>query len=161
MPTNVLATIDPASCRIEARNPQGHMVEMDGDPPFGAGEAAGPKEALLAALAGCTAIDVVSILRKKRQAAESYEIAVSGESAPEHPKVFTSISVEHRVSGRVEAEALRRSIELSATQYCPVNAMLAAVARIEHHYRLTDAGGALHQASVVTIGPGRMPGDAV
>ena len=58
-----------------------------------------------------------------------------------HPRVFTAISVEHRVGGAVEVEALRRSIELSATRYCPVSAMLSAVATIEHRYRLTDATG--------------------
>lgn len=126
---------------------------MDADPPEGHGAMPGPKETLLAALAGCTSMDVASILRKKRQAAESYEIAVEGDSTSEHPKVFTVIRVEHRVRGDVQVEALRRSIELSATRYCPVNAMLSAAATIEHWYRLTDAGGLQHEALVAVTGP--------
>ena len=154
MPTRITATVDPARSRVEARTAHGQLIAMDADPSEADDSAAGPMETLLAALAGCTAMDVASILRKKRQAATTYELAISGESAKEHPRVFTAIRVEHRVSGEVEAEALRRAIELSATQYCPVNAMLSAVARIEHRYRLIDADGNEHEALVAVIGPG-------
>lgn len=153
MPIAIVAHIDAERNRVEVTTASGHPIRMAGDPPEGDGELPGPKETLLAALAGCTSMDVASILRKKRQAADSYEIAVSGESAAEHPKVFNAISVEHRVSGAVTAEALRRSIELSATHYCPVNAMLSAVATIEHRYRLTDAEGTRHEAVVAVTGP--------
>jgi putative redox protein len=128
---------------------------MDADAPEGDDSAAGPKETLLASLAGCTAMDVASILRKKRQSAATYELDVTAESADEHPKVYTDIVVLHRVTGNVEAEPLRRSIELSATRYCPVNAMLSAVARIEHRYHLTDASGTVHEARVAVTGPNR------
>jgi putative redox protein len=154
VPITITATVDPAHSRVEARTAHDQPVLMDADPPEGDDSAAGPKETLLAALAGCTAIDVASILRKKRQVATDYEVAVSAESAPEHPKVFTAITVEHRLSGDVEAEALRRSIELSATSYCPVSAMLSAVATIEHRYRLTTSDGRTHEASVAVTGPG-------
>ena len=98
-------------------------------------------------------MDVASILRKKRQTASRYEVAVSAEAATEHPRVFTAITVEHRVEGSVEAEALRRSIELSSTRYCPVSRMLSAAVRIEHWYRLvTPAGGEQH-ALVAVTGP--------
>jgi putative redox protein len=155
MPMQITATVDPVRSRTEARTVNGQSIVMDADAPEGDGVAAGPKETLLAALAGCTAMDVASILRKKRQRAASYEVAVSGDSASEHPRVFTAITVEHRVTGEVEPEPLRRSIELSATQYCPVNAMLSAVARIEHRYHLTDAAGRVHEAVVAVIGPDR------
>jgi putative redox protein len=151
--TSIVARVDPARSNVEARADNGRLIVMDGEPPEGAGDLPGPKETLLAALAGCTAMDVGSILRKKRQVVESYEIAVSAESATEHPRVFTVIRVEHRVSGRVEPEPLRRSIELSATGYCPVNAMLSRAARIEHWYRLTDATGATTEALVAVTGP--------
>ncbi|HUF05841.1 MAG TPA: OsmC family protein [Candidatus Binatia bacterium] len=154
MPTRIIATVDPARSRVEARTAHDQLIVMDADPPEGDNSAAGPKETLLAALAGCTAMDVASLLRKKRQVATTYELEVSGESAEAHPRVFTAIRVEHRVSGAVEAEALRRSIELSATEYCPVNAMLSAIARIEHRYRLTDPEGNEHEALVAVIGPG-------
>src|SRR5919108_1841818 len=136
MPTVVHARLpNPARLRVEVRTADGHPVEMDGSPPDGDDSAAGPKEVLLAALAGCTSMDVASILGKKRQSAATYELVVSGESATDHPRVFTAIVVEHRVTGAVDAEALRRSIELSATRYCPVNAMLSRSVRIEHPYR--------------------------
>jgi putative redox protein len=153
MPISIVASVDPASSRVEARTSGGQLIRMDADPPEGDGVMAGPKETLLAALAGCTSMDVASILRKKRQAADAYEIAVEGDSASEPPRVFTTIRVEHRVRGEVVAEALRRSIELSATRYCPVNAMLSAVATIEHRYRLTDAAGIEHEALVAVTGP--------
>jgi uncharacterized OsmC-like protein len=66
--------------------------------------------------------------------------------------VFTSITVEHRISGGVDVEALRRSIELSATRYCPVSSMLSAVATIEHRYVLM-AGGKRQAALVAVTGP--------
>ena len=152
MPT-IIATVDPTRSRVDARTRAGQPILMDADPPEGDGSAAGPTEVLLAALAGCTAMDVASILRKKRQRAESYEIEVHGEAADRHPRVFTAITVEHRVSGAVEAEALRRSIELSATRYCPVSAMLSAVATIEHRYRLIGADGTGESALVAVTGP--------
>jgi putative redox protein len=151
---SIHATVDPAG-HVEARTVDGHPVSMDADPPDGGGSAAGPKETLLAALAGCTSMDVASILRKKRQVASAYDVAVSGETAEEHPKVFTDITVEHRVVGAVTPEALRRSVELSSTRYCPVSAMLSAVARIEHRYRLTDATGNTVEALVAVTGPDR------
>ncbi|MEO7296833.1 MAG: OsmC family protein [Candidatus Limnocylindria bacterium] len=153
MPITITATVDPARSRVEARTEHDHRISMDAYPPEGDDAAAGPKEALLATLAGCTSMDVASILRKKRQTAEAYEIAVSGETADEHPRVFTTISVEHRVTGAVEAEALRRAIELSATRYCPVNAMLSAVATIEHRYSLTNGDGTSRAALVAITGP--------
>ena len=155
MPTHIRATVDPARSRTEARTDRGQPIVMDADAPEGDASAAGPKETLLASLAGCTAMDVASVLRKKRQSAVTYELDVKAESADEHPRVYTDIVVLHRVTGDVEAEALRRSIELSATRYCPVNAMLSAVARIEHRYHLTDASGAVHEARVAVIGPNR------
>jgi putative redox protein len=153
MTKSIFATVDPAGCRVEGRNARGHAVVMDGSPPEGRDEAMGAREALLAALAACTACDVASILRKKRQSATAYEIAVSGETAADPPRVFTRITVEHRVRGAVEPEALRRSIELSATKYCPVNAMLSASVTVEHRYRLETADGEDHEALVAVTGP--------
>ena len=153
MTVSITATVNPANNRVEARTVDSHLVSMDSDEPEGVGQAAGPKEVLLAALAGCTSMDVASILRKKRQTATAYQLVVSGETAADHPRVFTSIQVEHRVEGDVSALALRRAIELSATRYCPVNAMLAAGVTIEHRYRLTGADGARREERVVVTGP--------
>ena len=144
---------DPTRRRVEASTDAGLQVVMDGLPPDGDGSAPGPKETVLAALAGCTMMDVAAILAKKRQRPATYEVVVSAEVAPEHPRIYTRIDVEHRVTGVVEAEALRRAVELSATQYCPVNAMLSGRVRIEHRYRLTGADGTVATDSVVVIGP--------
>ena len=78
---------------------------------------------------------------------------MTAESAEAHPRVFTSITVEHRVGGAVEPEALRRSIELSGTRYCPLSAMLSAAATIEHRYRLTGTDGTSREALVAVTGP--------
>ena len=153
MPTSILATVDPRRSRVDARSEHDQPIAMDTDPPEGDDSAASPKETLLAALAACTAMDVASILRKKRQVATTYEVAVSGESADEHPRVFTAITVEHRVGGDVHPEAIRRSVELSATRYCPVSAMLSASTTIEHRYRLSDAGDEAEPVLVAVTGP--------
>jgi putative redox protein len=152
---HVVATVvDPRRRRVEARTDDAHPIVMDADPPDGDGSGAGPREALLAALAACTSMDVVSILGKKRQAASSYTLEVTGETADEHPKIFTNIVVTHRIAGDVDAEALRRSIELSATRYCPISAMLAATSRVEHRYLLDRQDGPPLEASVAVLGPG-------
>jgi putative redox protein len=155
MAISIGAAYDLDEDTIEATTLSGARLRMAADAAHGPEVAASPKETLLAALAACTSSDVASILRKKRQNARRYEMAVSGDVADEHPQVFTSIVVEHRVSGDVSPEALRRSIELSATRYCPISAMLSAVARVEHRYLLTDASGATHMATVAVVGPDR------
>ena len=144
--------VDPARMRVEATGRRGGVV-MDSGPPEGDGSAIGAREALLAALAGCTSMDVASIMRKKRQVMASYAIEVDAEEATDYPRVFTAISVEHRVSGEVDPEAVRRSIELSATRYCPVSAMLSRSVEIEHRYRLTLPDGTERAALVAVTGP--------
>ncbi|HLY35479.1 MAG TPA: OsmC family protein [Candidatus Limnocylindria bacterium] len=158
MPRTVLATVvDPASgMRVEAATGSGFTIPFDSSEGGVPATAASPREGVLAALAGCTAMDVASILRKKRQRAMSYRLSVVGQTREgEHPHVFTRIVVEHQVQGAVEAEALRRSIELSATRYCPVIAMLSGTVTIEHRYRLRREGEAEDLAALVMItGPG-------
>jgi putative redox protein len=136
--TSILATFrDPeARSSVDATTGSGFEISFDLEDAGKARRGPEPTEVVLTALAACTALDVASILRKKRQRATDYQIAVSGEKAERHPRVYTSIVVEHRVAGAVEPEALRRSIELSATRYCPVSAMLSASVTIEHRYRL-------------------------
>ena len=154
MSINIVAAVDVARGRVEARTPAGQPIDIAADPPHGDASAAGPKEALLASLAACTSMDVAAILTKKRQVIVDYEIAVSAESADDHPRVFTSIRVEHRVKGAVDAEAVRRSVELSSTRYCPVSAMLSRAVTIEHWYRLERPGEDAHEALVSVTGPG-------
>jgi len=91
-----------------------------------------PLELLAIGLAGCTAMDVISILRKKRQEISSFEVMVHAERSEEHPKVFTHLSIEYVISGKdISLEAVERAVELSANKYCPAQAMLKHVAPME------------------------------
>jgi putative redox protein len=149
----VTATLEGDGLRIVARTGGGHLVVMDD----AAGDTAPrPAELLLVAQAGCTAMDVVSILRKKRQTIEHYEVRVAGQQREaSHPHVFERILIIHAVEGEVSPEALRRAIELSATKYCTVGANLASgVAEIRHAFVIRDATGEKTYGEVAVTGPG-------
>src|SRR5690348_170658 len=99
-----------------------------------------PMEMLLVGLAGCTGMDVISILRKKRQDVTGYEVHVQGIRTDAHPGVFVEINVERIVTGHnIQSAAVERAIELSETRYCGASAMLGKVARITNTYRIIDA----------------------
>jgi len=150
----VATVVDPqGGPRVEVVTESGFPLALDSADAGSKQSAPSPTETVLAALASCTSMDVASILRKKRQRATSYEIAVTGEKADEHPRVYTRIVIEHRVAGDVEPEALRRSIELSATHYCPVSAMLSHGVTLEHRYRLRRDGRDEVAALVAVTGP--------
>ena len=90
-------------------------------------------------LAGCTAMDVIAILQKKRQNITHFDVKVNAPRAEEHPKVFTSAVITYVVTGsNVEENALLRAIELSATRYCPAHSMLEQVFPIELHYEIYE-----------------------
>jgi len=93
--------------------------------------ASSPVELLLIALCGCTASDVVSILRKKRELFTGVEVAAYGERADEHPKVYTHIKLVYRVRGNVTHKAMEDAVRLSKEKYCSVSAMLEKTAAIE------------------------------
>jgi putative redox protein len=96
-----------------------------------------PMELALMALAGCTGMDVVSILEKKRQPVRSLEIRVRGARAEEPPRVYTNIEIEFQVAGEaLTPEAVARAIELSETKYCSVGAMLGKSARVHTSYKI-------------------------
>ena len=102
-------------------------------------QAPSPMELLLISLGGCTGADVVSILEKKRQRVTSYEIEVRGERRSEHPRIYTSIEVVHRVRGfDVDPKAVAHAVELSETKYCSVSAMLSAAAKITSRYEIEN-----------------------
>src|SRR5262245_56018819 len=108
--------------RFDGTSGSGHAITMDATADVGGTDSGPtPMELLLVALAGCTGMDVISILRKKRQQVTRYEIIVHGLRAEEHPKVYTQITVEHVVTGHsVDRAALARAVELSETKYCGV-----------------------------------------
>lgn len=112
--------------RFVGQADSGHPVVMDAAPASGGGNSAPrPLELLLLGLAGCTGMDVISILRKKRQAVTGLEIVVRGEQAADYPKKFVKISVEFLIRGEgIDPEAVRRAIQLSESTYCSVGASL-------------------------------------
>src|SRR5579864_8138190 len=127
--------------RFIASADSGHSVILDAAEHAG-GQNAGfrPMELLLVGLAGCTGMDVISILRKKRQHVIGYEVHVQGVRAEEHPMVFVEISVEHVVTGHhIQPEAVARAIELSEERYCGAGAMLGKVAHLTHTFRIVEA----------------------
>lgn len=120
-----------------------------------------PVETVLAALGACSAMDVVSIALKKRQRVERYTVRVTGTQREAYPQVFPRIDVVHEVEGpAVNEAAIRRCIELSASKYCPVNAMISAGAT-EVHHRFIVRNTGLHPfevaGEVIITGPYRRP----
>lgn len=116
----------------------GHAIVMDGNREFG-GEDTGPRpmELLLLGLGGCTGMDVISILKKKRQEPDSLEIIVEGEKSEDHPKRFTDITIEFRLKGAaLTEEAVKRAIDLSMERYCSVKATLEGNTRVSFKYSI-------------------------
>jgi len=124
--------------RFVATDSMGHSIVMDASRQ-GGGESSGfsPLQLLLAALGGCTGIDIFDVMRKQRQKVEDLEIVVSGERVKEPPRVYSNIHVEYRVKGKdIKEKAVQRAIRLSEDKYCSVGAMLKAKARVTSSYIL-------------------------
>ncbi len=103
--------------------PLGSYPEVGGD-----NDGFRPMELMAVSLAGCTAMDVISILKKKRQEVSDFQVKVETERADQHPKVFTSAVIEYHVAGKDIAEnAVTRAMELSADAYCPAQAMIGKI----------------------------------
>ncbi len=147
----VVATLDGPGLRFLVRTGSGHDVIVDD----GRGDAgARPVELLIAAQATCTAMDIITILRKQRQPVAHYEVRVSGDQRDEPPpNVFERMTVLHVVDGEVDTAALRRAIELSALKYCSVSANLAAgVTEVHHAFQLRRAESET-SGEVIVTGP--------
>ena len=116
----------------------GYVVHLDSKPSVGGmGQGASPMELLMISLAGCTAMDVISILRKKRQNVTGFEIRIHGDRATDHPKVFTDFELEYVVRGvDIDPAAVARAIELSTETYCSAHAMLEKAAAIRTRYTI-------------------------
>jgi putative redox protein len=130
--------------RFEVEAGSGHHVTLDAaEHGGGHNEGFRPMELLLAGLAGCTGMDVISVLRKKRQQVTAYEVHVAGVRAEDHPMVFVEITVQHIVTGHhLQPEAVARAIQLSEERYCGAGAMLGKVAHLTHTYRIVEAAEA-------------------
>jgi len=124
--------------RFVATDSVGHSIVMDASKQVG-GEGSGfsPLQLLLAALGGCTGIDIVEIMRKQRRPIEDLEVVVSGDRVEEPPRVYKTIHVEYRVKGKdIKEKAFKRAIQLSEDKYCSVGAMLKAKARVTSNYTM-------------------------
>lgn len=115
----------------------GHAVVMDSSPDVGgANSAARPMEVLLIGLMGCTAMDVISILKKMRQKIQDFKILATFERSPEHPKKYMRIHLEYVAYGDVDLKALERAAELSETTYCGAIATVRGVAEVTRSCRV-------------------------
>jgi len=128
----------------------GFTLKLDSTTADHTAAAPSPMELQLMALGGCTGMDVISVLRKMRQDVTAYDVTLSGERAAEHPRLYTSIVMTHRVRGRDLAESsIRRAVGLSMDRYCPVFNMLYPRVSIREQYEiLDDATGTTHQGDV-------------
>ena len=120
----------------------GYLVPLGASPSVGGNDDGfRPMELIATGLAGCTAMDTISILQKKRQEVTDFEVNVHTERAEEHPRVFTHIKIEYQITGHaVDERAVLRAIKLSAERYCPAQGMLTQVVPIDLEYQIYEAG---------------------
>jgi len=120
-----------------------HWIPMDTVETFGGSNAGTkPMELVLLGLGSCTAMDVLSIMKKKRAPIEDFEMEVDAEQAPDHPKVFTKIKLNYIFYGdkeKIKPKDIERAIELSKDVYCPVSNMLKHSVSVEHSYEVREA----------------------
>lgn len=136
---------------FEAETGSGHRLVLDAAD-YNGGEDKGPRpmEMLLVALATCAAMDILSILRKKRQHISGYEVRVHGDRTEEHPRVFVDITIEHVFTGySIQKQAVERAIALTEERYCGASAMLGKTAKVTHTFRIIEAGAT--SASTTTV----------
>ena len=117
-----------------------HMVLMDGAPEAGGRDMAPrPMEMILAGTGGCTAFDVVLILKRGRHQVEGCEVSLHAERADTDPKVFTKVHFHYKVTGKqLKPEAVARAIELSKDKYCSSSIMMAKTAEITHDFEIIE-----------------------
>jgi putative redox protein len=124
--------------KFVSTSPSGHAITIDSD--RSSNKAPGPMELVLMALGACTATDVVSILKKKRQKLQALEVICSGERAAEPPTVWTKLEILYRLRGPLDEAAVQRAIELSEQKYCSVSAMLQKTATLTWRHEILPAG---------------------
>lgn len=120
------------------KNPRGGAVQMG---TFNDKPGISPMEMLLVGLAGCTGVDIVDILEKKRQPLKALKVKVRGNRCEEYPKIFTEIEVTYLIWGDdIDPQAVERAIQLSEEKYCSVSAMLRSAAKIKSSYQILKTG---------------------
>lgn len=119
---------------MEAANEDGNTLHMDGAPEIGGhGKGMRPMQLLLAAAGGCSAIDVILILKKQKQEIESFEVEVEGEKEKvEDHSIFKDIVLHFKIKGKVDVEKAERAVKLSMDKYCSVSKILSKTARINY-----------------------------
>jgi len=136
---SVQAVLDTGMC-FDVMTGSGHHILLDAAQQNG-GQDRGPRpmEMLLVALASCAGMDILSILRKKRQDIKAYEVRVHGDRTEDHPKVFVEITVEHILTGHaIQPEGVRRALELTEEKYCGASLMLGKAAKVTHTFRIIE-----------------------
>jgi putative redox protein len=125
---------------FEGMGDSGFVQKMDTDEMAGGeNSAARPMEFLAIGLAGCTGMDVISILQKKKQAVTDFQVQIHAQRVDEHPKVISSAVIEYLISGKdVDEAAVLRAIQLSAEKYCPAHAMLSQAFPMQLVYKIFD-----------------------
>jgi putative redox protein len=118
----------------------GHAVVMDADADVGGNNTGSrPMELLLMGIGGCSGMDIISILKKKKQAVTGLEANVSGTMADDYPHKYTGITIEYVVRGKgISEEAVKRAVQLSMDKYCSVKATLEGSAKINFSYRIIE-----------------------
>ncbi|HKD50048.1 MAG TPA: OsmC family protein [Candidatus Acidoferrum sp.] len=125
--------------KFVAISPSSHAIALDADGK--SNKAPTPMELVLVALGACTAVDVVTILEKKRQKLESLEVICSGERAKEPPTVWVKLEILYRLRGQLDDAAVRHAIQLSEDKYCSVAAMLKKTATVTWRYEILPPSG--------------------
>ncbi len=126
--------------KFEAETENGHKFFMDAPKSsHGDDTAATPMQYLLLATAGCTAFDVVAILKKKKQKIEDVEVEVNAERAETHPKVFTKMEIVYKIYGKnISKKAVEQAIKLSKEKYCSASIMIGKTAKITTRYEILE-----------------------
>jgi putative redox protein len=124
--------------KFKAVADSGHEVIMDGPSEHGGtNSAARPMELLLMGLGGCTGMDAISILKKKKQQVESFEIFLNGTRSEDHPMLYTDVEIEFVVKGKnIDEKAVKRAVELSMEKYCSVKATLENKVNVSFTYKV-------------------------
>jgi putative redox protein len=121
---------------FEGKSQSGHTLTFDGSSEHKAGPS--PMETVLMGLCGCTSVDIISILEKKRQPFTSLTVSATAEQATESPRYFTKIRLIYRVRGKISRKAMEDAVALSKNKYCSVSAMLEKTAEIEFVIEYAD-----------------------
>ncbi|MCS6838041.1 MAG: OsmC family protein [Bdellovibrionaceae bacterium] len=116
---------------------RGLKTQMDSKPPFGDDSAPSPKELVLQGLCGCTAMDVLALLKKYKQTVTYLEVRVTTELTKEHPMVFTDLKLQYIIRGPEDPEKVKEAVSLSRNKYCGVIAMLEKNSKVDYEIVLS------------------------